>query len=278
MHIVDSHQHFWNRDLYVGVFPPEMDLLLNDFGPKDLKPLLDQAKVRQTVIVQTHSSLDNSFDFLQIADAHDWVGGVVGWVDLCDPRVGETLDELVKHAKFKGVRHQWEDEPDSAWIMRPEVLRGLREVAKRGLVYDLLAKPPNWPYLYRVAESVPDLPMVIDHIAKPKIRSRQLDDWARVMERAAEIPTMMCKLSGMLTEADWRHWTPADLKPYVAQAIHAFGVERVMWGSDWPVCLLAGTYAQTLNSLRECLVGTRDADVARILGKNAMDFYKLSEA
>jgi L-fuconolactonase len=272
MRIIDTHQHFWKRDLFSGRFPPK---LLNDFRPEDLKPLLDQTNVRQTVLVQTHSSLDNSYDFLKIADSNDWIAGVMGWVDLCDPRVGETLDDLVEHPKFKGVRHQWEDEPDPAWINRPDVLRGLCEVAKRGLVYDLLAKPPNWPYLHQVADAVPELPMVIDHIAKPRIRTGQFDDWARVMERSAEIPTMMCKLSGMTTEADWQHWTPADLKPYVMHVVNAFGVERVMWGSDWPVCLLASTYAQTLDSLRECLKEMSESEKARILGENARNFYKI---
>jgi L-fuconolactonase len=273
MHIIDTHQHFWKRDLFSGRFPP---ILLNDFWPEDLKPLLDQNNVGQTVLVQTHSSLDNSYHFLELAESYDWIAGVVGWVDLCDPKAGEVLDDLVKHPKFKGVRHQWEDEPDPAWIIRPEVLRGLREVAKRGLVYDLLAKPPDWPYLHQVADAVPELPMVIDHIAKPRIHAKQFDDWARVMERAAGCPTMMCKLSGMITEADWQHWTPADLRPYVRHAVNAFGPERVMWGSDWPVCLLAGTYAQTLDSIRECLKGISDDEKARIFGDNAVNFYRIS--
>lgn len=275
MKIVDAHQHFWREGLFAGRFPPEMDALLRAYTPEDLKPRLDELGIEQTVLVQTHSALENTYEFLHIAEAHDWVAGVVGWVDLTDPRVGETLDLLTAYPKFKGVRHQWEDEADPAWIMRREVLRGLREVAKRGLRYDLLAKPPNWDYIPRVAEAVPDLPLVIDHIAKPRIRERQFDDWVAMMARAAEFPQMMCKLSGMVTEADWHRWTAVDLAPYVDKAIELFGVDRVMYGSDWPVCLLAGSYAEVFHALQECLSGLRQADRAGIMGENAVRFYGL---
>lgn len=277
MGIVDSHQHFWKKNLFAGKLPAEMDVLLDDFEPKDLKPLLDEVGVGQTVLVQTHSALQNSHDFLKVAEANDWVGGVVGWVDLTDPAVGDTLDGLQAHAKFKGVRHQWEDEPDPAWIIRAEVVRGLRAVAKRGLCYDLLAKPPNWEYIPAVAEAVPELPLVIDHMAKPRICERQFDEWAAAMARAAEFPQMMCKVSGMVTEADWHHWTPDDLRPYVDKTIDLFGVDRVMYGSDWPVCLLAGSYAQVFEALQECLSGLSESERAKVLGENARRFYRLTD-
>ena len=275
MKIVDAHQHFWHRDLFAERLPPEMSILLDDFKPEDLKPLLDKAGVRQTVLVQTHSALKNSHDFLEIAEANDWVSGVVGWVDLSDPAVGDVLDTLMERPKFKGVRHQWEDEPDPAWIMRPQVLRGLRAVAKRGLRYDLLAKPPNWEYIPNVAEAVPDLHLVIDHIAKPRIHEQQFDDWAAAMARAAEFPQMMCKVSGMVTEAGWQNWTPGDLRPYVEKVIELFGPDRIMYGSDWPVCLLAGSYAQVFDALNKCLSGVGESDKAKILGENATRFYEL---
>ena len=277
MRIVDSHQHFWVKDLFADRLPPEMSILLDDFKPEDLKPLLDEVGVQQTILVQTHSALENSHEFLEIAEANDWVSGVVGWVDLTDPAVGDTLDGLQAHPKFKGVRHQWEDEQDPAWIMRPEVLRGLRAVAKRGLRYDLLAKPPNWGYIPQVAEAVPDLSLVIDHIAKPRIHERQFDDWAVAMARAAEFPQMMCKVSGMVTEADWHNWTPGDLRPYVEKVIELFGVERVMYGSDWPVCLLAGSYAQVFEALQECLSGLSESERAKVLGENARRFYEITD-
>lgn len=271
--ITDAHQHFWEKELFIGKLPLELGPLVADFGPEDLKPQLDELGVQQTVLVQTHSALKNDQEFLEIADAHDWVGAVVGWVDLTDPRAGETLDRLAAHPKFKGVRHQWEDEPDPAWIVREDVLRGLREVARHGLRYDLLAKPPNWPYLTRVADAVPDLPLVIDHIAKPNIKNRQFDDWADAMARAAEIPQMRCKISGMVTEADWRRWQPSDLKPYIITAVALFGADRVMWGSDWPVCVLAGSYAQVFDAVQYGLSDLRPEDKAKILGVNARKFY-----
>lgn len=277
MRIVDSHQHFWKKDLFADQLPSEMSVLLDDFKPEDLKPLLDEVGVQQTILVQTHSALENSHDFLEIAEANDWVSGVVGWVDLTDPAVGDTLHGLQAHPKFKGVRHQWEDEQDPAWIMRPDVLRGLREVAKRGLRYDLLAKPPNWEYIPQVAEAIPDLSLVIDHIAKPRIYERQFDDWAVAMARAAEFPQMMCKVSGMVTEADWHNWTPGDLRPYVEKVIELFGVERVMYGSDWPVCLLAGPYAQVFKALQECLSGLSESERDKVLGENARRFYGITD-
>ena len=271
--ITDAHQHFWKKELFAGKLPPEMAPLLADFGPEDLKPQMELQGVQQTVLVQTHSALKNNEEFLAIADAHDWVGAVIGWVDLTDPRVGETLHGLAKHPKFKGVRHQWEDERDPSWIVRPDVLRGLGEVARHGLRYDLLAKPPNWPYLIRVADAVPELPLVIDHIAKPDIKNRQFDDWADAMARAATIPHMMCKVSGMVTEANWHRWRPADLKPYITTALALFGTDRVMWGSDWPVCVLAGSYAQVFEAIEYGLSDLSPEDRAKVLGISARRFY-----
>jgi L-fuconolactonase len=253
-----------------------MDALIADFQPEQLKPQMDEVGVHQTVLVQTHSSLENNDEFLSIADVNDWVGAVVGWVDLIDPEVGRTLEALAAHPKFKGVRHQWEDEEDPAWIMRSDVLRGLREVADCGLRYDLLAKPPNWPYLAQVAEAVPDLPLVIDHIAKPSIKTHQFDDWAEAMSRASEVPHMMCKVSGMVTEADWHDWQPSDLKPYVVRAIEIFGADRVMWGSDWPVCVLAGSYAQVFDALKYSIAELDEHVQAKVLGENARRFYDIN--
>lgn len=276
MRITDAHQHFWTTEsiLELGL-PPEYSSLARDFEPAELKPQMDEVGVQQTVLVQVNFSLKNTYDFLEIAQANDWVGGVVGWVDLVDPKVGDTLDELQTYPKLKGVRHQWEMEPDPAWILRDDVLRGLREVAKRGFTYDLVAKPYDWQYVPQIAEAVPDLPLVIDHIAKPQIRVKQFDDWATAMTRWAQIPRMMIKVSGMITEADWRNWKPTDLKPYVEKAIELFGVDRVMYGSDWPVCTVAGSYAQVFEALLECLAGLTEAEKAKILGENARRFYGL---
>ena len=276
MKIIDAHQHFWKRETLVALeLPPERSILVNDYGPADLWPLLKQAGVQQTVLVQTQSSLRNTYEFLQIAEVNDWIGGVVGWVNLADPRVGDVLDALQEHPKFKGVRHQWEAEPAPAWPMRPDVLRGLRELAKRGIPYDLLVKPRHWPYISELAAAVPDLWLVIDHIGKPDIRQRQFDSWVIMMTGVVEFPRIMAKLSGMITEADWHRWRSADLKPYVDRVIELLGVDRVMYGSDWPVCLLAGSYGQVFHAMEECVCDLSEGERGMVFGGNAMRFYGL---
>jgi len=276
--IIDAHQHFWQAKVFdILRLPPEMEILKQEYTPEQLKPVLDEYGISRTVLVQTYSSMENTWDFLRIAESHHWVAAVVGWVDLADPTVGTVLDSLMQHPKFRGVRHQWHDEPDPEWILRPDVLRGLRELERRGIPFDLLPQQPQWHLIPHVAEAVPDLPMVIDHIGKPNIAARQFDDWARAMADAANSPRIMCKLSGMVTEADWRLWTPADLKPYVEKVLELFGVERVMFGSDWPVCLLAASYPRVLNALRECLGALSTDELAMVMGGNAARFYGIAE-
>lgn len=281
MIITDAHQHFWKKEVIVGLFEKlqapldGVAAIIHDFGPKDLKPWLDKLGVSQTVVVQVNSTLENTHYFLDLADKNSWIGGVVGWVDLADPAIGDTLDQI-KHPKLVGFRHQWHDEADPAWNVRPDVVRGLKELAKRGLRYDLLVKPREWKYITEVAEAVPDLPLVIDHIAKPNIAARQFDDWVEAMKVAAGIPRMHIKISGMVTEADWANWQPSDLKPYVEQVLELFGVERVMFGSDWPVCLLAArSYEDVFAAVLSCLAGLSEAEKALVLGENARRFYGL---
>lgn len=279
MLITDSHQHFWTRDVIAGLFESlqvpleDVKVIVRDFEPDDLKPWLDKLGISQTVVVQVNSTLENTHYFLDMADKYDWIGGVVGWIDLTDPAIGETLDQI-QHPKLVGFRHQWHDEPDAAWNVLPEVLRGLRELAKRGLSYDLLVMPREWEYIPQVADAVPELPLVIDHIAKPKIVEGQFDDWVEAMKVAASIPRMHIKLSGMVTEADWNAWKPSDLRPYIDKAIELFGVERVMYGSDWPVCLLAAeSYEQVFEALNKNLASLNEQEKAMVLGETARSFY-----
>ena len=279
MRITDSHQHFWKRTIFDGLdLPPEQAaVLVRDYQPQDLKPLLAAEGVTETVFVMdVPPALSTTHASLALAEANPWVAAVVGWADVTSPAVGEVLDELRQSLAFKGLRHQWETEADPGWIMRPDVLRGLREVARRNLTFDLLAKPPNWPYIAQVAAAIPDLRLVIDHIGKPDTRHGQFDDWADIMRQAAQFPQMMVKLSGMITEADWKSWQPSDLRPYVTTLIRYFGVDRVMFGSDWPVCLLAGSYSQVLAALRECLCDLGAAEQSLVLGANARAFYGIT--
>jgi L-fuconolactonase len=279
MRITDSHQHFWRRTVFddIELPPDQAAVLARDYQPQDLKPLLDAEGVQGTVFVQgLPQTLDNTHEMLALAGDHPWIEAVVAWVDLTAPAIGDVLDQLCEFPVFKGVRHIWELEPDPAWIVQPGVLRGLRALAGRNLTFDLLADPPRWPYLAQVASAIPDLRMVLDHIGKPDIAQKQFDNWANMMAQAAQFPQMMVKLSGMITEAHWQNWQPADLRPYVSTAIEKFGVERVMFGSDWPVCLLAGSYHQVLSALRECISHLTEGEQGLVLGANARAFYGIA--
>ena len=275
--VVDSHQHFW--DITRFEYPwmgPEVAPIAKTFMPPDLAPTLAELGINRTVLVQARSALEETTWFLELATEYDFIAGVVGWVDLLDPNLPRVLDHLLGHPKFKGVRHQVHDEPDEAWMVRDDVLRGLRELAKRDIPYDLLLRPPHLKYVPRVVDRLPNLPLVVDHIAKPEIAEGTIDEWARDMERVAAIPHVYCKVSGMVTEADWDSWTPADLRPYGEVVVEQFGYDRLMFGSDWPVCLLAGTYRQVWDAAHTTVGPLSDDAHAMVFGRNAATFYKLT--
>ncbi len=275
--VVDSHQHFW--DIARFEYPwmgPEVAPIAKTFMPPDLAPTLAELGIDRTVLVQARSALEETTWFLELATEYDFIAGVVGWVDLLDPNLPRVLDHLLGHPKFKGVRHQVHDEPDEAWIVRDDVLRGLRELAKRDIPYDLLLRPPHLKYAPRVVDRLPNLPLVVDHIAKPEIADGTIDEWTRDMERVAAIPHVYCKVSGMITEADWDSWTPADLRPYGEVVVEQFGYDRLMFGSDWPVCLLAGTYRQVWDAAHTTVGPLSDEEHAKVFGRNAATFYKLT--
>ena len=278
MYILDAHQHFWTRESIVGLFEglgaslDGFQPIIRDFSPQDLQPILNKLGVDKTILVQVNSTLDNTLHFLDLARKNEWIAGVVGWVDLADPGVGDTLDSI-RTPKLVGIRHQWHDEPDPAWILQPSVLNGLKGVAARGLVYELLVKPREWEYIPKVVDAVPELTYVIDHIGKPNIAERQMDDWVEAMKAAASFPKMYCKISGMITEAKWHEWTLEDLRPYVEEVVEIFGVDRVMFGSDWPICLLSGTYEQWFGTLQAILKDLPEGDKEKIFGANARRVY-----
>ncbi len=281
--VVDSHHHFWDLSKLdypwmddIGM-PPGDNVLRQNRLPSDLKPLIDGVGVQQTVIVQAHSSLEEARWLLKLAAENEFVAGVVAWVDLSDPGVGATLDELRWNPYFKGVRHIWHDEPDDAWIMRPDVLRGLRELAARDIPFDLLPRPRHLQYIPRVLEAVPGLRTVVDHIAKPLIAEGVFEPWETDLRHVAEIPGVYCKLSGMVTEADHENWKPGDLTPYVSRVVEIFGYDRLMFGSDWPVCTLAGSYDQVFRAARHALGPMSDANRAAVFGGNAERFYRLPD-
>jgi L-fuconolactonase len=277
--VIDSHQHFWQRSQpfdYRWLDAPALAPIRRDFLPADLAPHLRDAGIDRTVVVQTQHNLRENDWALTLADENDFIAGVVGWVDLTSPDCERQLDEYRRRPKFVGVRHITQDEPDDDFIVRPDVLRGLKALEKHGVPFDLLFFVRHLRHAARVAEMFPDLPLVLDHLAKPMIKAGRVDNWEADFRRAASHPNVYCKLSGMVTEADWGNWSAADLRPYVDIALDAFGPERCMFGSDWPVCELAASYGDVVAAVHELLDSLSPSEKARIFSETAMSFYRLS--
>jgi L-fuconolactonase len=274
---VDAHHHFWQLDRFKYPWMGGDDLkpIRRNFLPGDLQPLLARQKLDRSVLVQTISSLDETRWFLKLAAEQRFIGGVVGWVDLTDPMLDRTLDELVANPRFVGVRHQVHDEPDDRWLLRPNVARGLSRLAARKIPYDLLLRPRHLAAATEVARVHPELPLVLDHIAKPAIAERGWDDWAQPLVQLAAHPNVSCKLSGMITEAKWDRWQPNDLTPYIDHALECFGPGRLMFGSDWPVCLLAGSYERVVEALETNLATLSKKEQSAIFGETATRVYGL---
>jgi L-fucono-1,5-lactonase len=274
--IIDSHQHFWQ----VGRFDyrwmsPEVEVLYRDYFPETLEPILRRCGVSKTVLVQASNSLDETRWLLELADSNQFVGGVVGWVDLTSSDVSHQLAEFTKHPKFKGVRHLVESEPDDDWLVQPEVLYGFAVLASFGSTFDMLVHTRHLKHVTTVAQRCPELKIVIDHMAKPPVSLGQLDEWSKEIAEAAVFPNVHCKLSGLVTEATWSSWTPDDLRPFVEHALSVFGPGRMMFGSDHPVCLLAASYDRVLESFQSILAELPADDRSRIFATNAEQFYKL---
>jgi L-fuconolactonase len=252
------------------------------FGPEDLDAAAGPHGIEQTVLVQTVSSVEETEEFLAVAATSPRVAGVVGWVDLTAPDVADALAALQAApggGTLVGIRHQVHDEPDPAWLLREEVLRGLAAVADAGLVYDLLVRERELPAARAAAERLPQLGLVVDHLAKPRIREAVTAPWAGELAAIARLPNVTCKLSGLVTEAAWDAWTPAQLVPYVRIAVEAFGPARLLFGSDWPVCLLAAAYGEVLAAAEEALerAGLGVAEREAVLGANARRVYALTD-
>lgn len=277
--IIDSHQHFWQLDQPFNYEWLKSDIhapINRTYLPADLQPLLKSCGVDRSVFVQTQHDLAENRWVLKLAEANDFIAGVVGWVDLASESCEQQLLELKEHPKFVGIRHVVQDEPDDNFIVRPEILNGLKILETHQVPYDLLFYTKHLKHATTVADAVPSLKLVINHLSKPEIKSGRIDEWAADLKQAASRPNVFCKLSGMVTEADWQNWSAADLQPYVDVALEAFGPERCMYGSDWPVCELAATYQQVFDALMECISKLSESEQAAILGSNAIDFYKLA--
>ena len=276
--IIDSHQHFWNLDLpfdHGWLEEPQHQPICRTCLPADLKPHLDACGVDRTVFVQTQHDVEETRWGLKLAEEHEFIAGVVGWVDLRADSCEEHLLELKEHPKFSGIRHIVQDEPDEDFIVRPEFLRGLKMLEKHQVPYDVLTYTQHLRHAVTLGRELPELPMVIDHLSKPKIKAGLMEGWQDDLRAAAKFPNFVCKLSGMVTEADWENWKPADLKPYVEVALEAFGPERCMFGSDWPVLELAATYEDVFRALGEVIGSISDTEQNQIFCETARQFYSL---
>jgi L-fuconolactonase len=278
--IVDGHHHLWDlgvrdQDWITGaaLAPLRRDFLLGDFGP-----LAESNGVAATVVVQTVTVPGETPELLALADTSDLIAGVVGWADLTAPGVADRIAELTALPggdKLVGLRHQVQNEPDPRWLARPDVLRGLAAVADAGLVYDLVITAGQLGQAGRAAAAVPDLLFVLDHLGKPPIASGSIQPWARDLRRLAALPNTSCKLSGLVTEADWSRWKVDDLRPYAEVALDAFGPARTMFGSDWPVCTLAASYGEVVEAARSLTRQLSPAERAAVFADTATSVYRL---
>ncbi len=281
MPVIDAHQHFWdpNRVAYPWL-TPKHGPLYRAFAPADLVPEIAAAGIDGTVLVQAADSNEDTESMLAIAAEHDFVRGVVAWIPLLDPPAAKSaLDRLRANSKVRGIRHLIHDEPDPDWLDRPTVQQSLAHVAASGLTFDVVsALPRHLELVMAIAERLPHLRLVLDHLSRPPIRSRGWEPWATVMARCAEYPNVFAKVSGLGTEADWSTWTAADLSPYVEHARRCFGAQRLMFGSDWPVALLAGDYARVVRETRACVAHWSAAEQRSLFGATAAAFYGIPRA
>lgn len=275
--ILDCHHHLWKADR--GDYhwmTPAVPILIRDYLAEDLKPLLRKAGVDRTILVQAAQTSAETAFLLALAAETDFVAGVTGWLDLTDPHFPDHLARHRENPKFVAIRPMLQDIPDDAWILKPIVLTNLKHIAEIGFPFEFLTFPRHLPYVLTALEKTPGLHAVIDHLSKPPIASGALEPWASLMTRVAAFENVFCKLSGMVTEANHASWSPQSLKPYVDHSLSVFGADRVIFGSDWPVCRLAAEYGEVINALRTILTPPLvAADLDKVFCKNGERFYRL---
>lgn len=278
--LIDAHQHFWDpaRADYPWMNAPELAPIRRAFGPADLAPLLKASGIDASIVVQCRSALEETEEFLRIAHATPSVIGVVGWADLTDASLGDTLDRLRAMPggdKLVGIRHQVHDEADPDWLSRADVQRGLAAVFARDLAYDFLVRTRELPAAIATAKAYPQARFVLDHAAKPEIADGGNTEWSDRIAALAACDNVWCKVSGLATEAKWDDWDAARLFPFVQHVATCFGEDRLIFGSDWPVCLLAGSYGEIKSALEVCLVKLGPQVREKAFGVNAKAAYRL---
>ena len=273
---IDSHQHFWDYNPREYTWMKDgMGILQRDFTPQDLATAQAEIGFDGSVAVQARMTLDETRWLLDLAAQHETIRGVVGYVDLLSPQAGDQLDEFKDNPKCVGMRHVVHDEPDDHFMLRADFLNGLEELSRRDLAYDLLLFEKHLAVAIEVVSRFPNLRFVVDHISKPLIREGVLAPWDDHIRDLALFENVTCKLSGMVTEADWERWTPDDLEPYMSVVLEAFGPDRLMIGSDWPVCLVAGSYGSVMSVVIDFIERLSSDEQVRILGSTCWDVYGL---
>ncbi|MBM3784938.1 MAG: amidohydrolase [Acidobacteria bacterium] len=276
MKIIDSHHHFWKYSAKEYDWINDgMKAIRRDFLPADLEKTIKDAGVDGAVSVQARQSVEESVWLTELAEKHKFLLGVVGWVDLRSKDVDKDLEKLAKHKKFKGVRHVVQGEPDINFILGAAFNEGIKRLPKYDLRYDILIFEKQLKPSIEFVDRHPKQVFIVDHIAKPRIKERILSPWRENMLELARRPNVYCKISGMITEADWQKWTSADLAPYLDTAMEAFGPKRLMFGSDWPVMLVAGPYKPWVELVKKTISRYSASEQERILSKNAIEAYKL---
>ena len=271
---IDAHQHLWKYSPVThGWIDDNMKELKRDFMPEDLLQELRRGGYHGCVSVQASQTEDETRFLLEQARKYPFIKGIVGWLDLRAADLEEKLEYYSQFSKFKGLRHVIQDEPDDRFMLRDDFLKGIAKLEKFGLTYDILIFPRHLEYARELVGMFPKQKFVLDHIAKPDIAGGVLSPWKEDLQRLAVHPNVYCKISGMVTEAPWRAWRPADFKPYLDTVFEAFGVDRLMIGSDWPVCLLSGSYRAVMQIVEKYLMGSPGEE--RVLGENAVEFYNL---
>jgi len=273
---LDAHQHFWKynprRDAWIT---DDMAAIRRDFLPVDLEGTLAANGFDGSVAVQADQSLDETKLLLDLAARHPFIKGVVGWVDLRSPRLDETLETLARDRRFRGIRHVAQTEPDD-FLAQDDVIRGIGRLGRLGLTYDILVFERQLPAALTLTSRLPDQAFVLDHVAKPRIKEGRLEPWATRLKDLARRPNVCCKISGLVTEADWTGWRSEHLRPYLDVAFDAFGADRVMFGSDWPVCLIAAPYERVLGVVDEYAAALSADERDGLFGGNAARCYGLT--
>ncbi|WP_295719589.1 amidohydrolase family protein [Mucilaginibacter sp.] len=273
---IDAHQHFWLfdpvRDNWIN---DEMLAIKQDFLPAQLLPVLQQNGMDGCVAIQANQTDDETMFLLDLADEHSFIKGVVGWVDLKADNLEEKLKEYRMYNQLKGFRHILQSEPDKQYMLQPAFQKGIAALQRHGYTYDILIYPEHLPYATELVGGFPDQKFVVDHMAKPPIKTQEIKDWQADIESLAKHQNVFCKISGLLTEADWAKWKIADFTAYLDVVFNAFGADRIMFGSDWPVCLLAGAYKSSLDVLHSFIAKLSAIEQELFFGGNAISFYNL---